>query len=481
MDTSEIEATRRGWHTLSNVLQSLAIFVGITLQLASTHSWGIAESVQPANGSPQWSVQDWDTWSCPDCSTRAPKSPTPDTACRYWLDSPVSSTNAAKNGAMYDYLGVSMLADGVAHCLLKYRHIDIQTYTWAYDFGPKIICPMATPPYTFKPLTGMCERDIPCLPPNIINSNNGQCEQQETYTIKIDQKSADLQPARATDQQADTFKVFRVTVTSNLNGVKANTPVTLRAEVTANSGGHQHDDTHRPKGYLYSDQANTSCDSVQPAACITGNTDGNGEFLFAFMASEVAGEHTVAATCDLCKGNKDDLRIKVAVPELVSLDATSTDYVLVGGTGTHPAGSNHYLTPEAKAVIEDLARRYREAFPNDPLLHLNDASLIEGGALDICTGNETTVGCVPYCTLQLSGKYTCAWSEPHTEHRRGKVIDVRANNLDSNAGNYATSIPKKNEELFIEIARDIGLDLGYPHSQNSSNRHWHIKLLGVGQ
>lgn len=381
-------------------------------------------------------------------------------------------------------------------CSIGYTYTNVGITSSVWMCVPNAPCPIdTTNPWTLNKTTKLCERTVaevctishasgsPCVCDSGYEWDVGhtQCLPQETYNIAIDQDSVDLQPARAADKQADTFKWFRVKVTGNLNGVKANTPVTLRAEVAANSGGHQHDDTHRPKGYLYSDQANTSCDSVQPSACITGNTDGNGEFLFAFMASEVAGEHTVTATCDVCKSNKDDLTIKVAVTGLVSLDLTSPDYVLVGGTGTHPAGSNHYLMPEAKAVIEDLALRYREAFPNDPLLHLNDASLIEGGALDICTGNETTAGCVPYCTLQLNGKYTCSWSAPHEEHRRGKVIDVRANNVDPNAGNYATSIPKDNEERFTDIAFKMGIRLGFPHSQNSSNRHWHIKLLGVGQ
>ncbi len=45
-------------------------------------------------------------------------------------------------------------------------------------------CPAATPPYTYKPASGMCEREVPCLPPNIINQT-GQCEPPETYTITL--------------------------------------------------------------------------------------------------------------------------------------------------------------------------------------------------------------------------------------------------------------------------------------------------------
>lgn len=37
-------------------------------------------------------------------------------------------------------------------------------------------CPNATPPYTFNPGTGMCERPDQCLLPNVINPANGKCE-----------------------------------------------------------------------------------------------------------------------------------------------------------------------------------------------------------------------------------------------------------------------------------------------------------------
>jgi hypothetical protein len=161
---------------------------------------------------------------------------------------------------------------------------------------------------------------------------------------------------------------------------------------------------------------------------------------------------------------------------------------LVGGTTTH--SDNHYLTSSAKALAERLAIEYRRKFPKAPRLHFNDASLIEGGVLDICTGRETTAGCasetyqhyVPMCELQPNGTYACSWSRPHIEHRRGSVVDVRANNVDSGAANYATSIPTRNEMEFLRMANRLGIRPGTdPHSPNSSNRHWHIRLLGVAE
>lgn len=190
----------------------------------------------------------------------------------------------------------------------------------------------------------------------------------------------------------------------------------------------------------------------------------------------------------MCKGNEDKADVKVMVAGLVSLTGNATDYVLVGTTSTH--GDNHYLTPTAKAVAEILASKYREKFPKDPPLHFNDASLVEGGAFDICTGRETAEGCatvsykniVPMCQLQSNGSYSCSWSRPHAEHRRGTVIDVRANNVVPGKANYATSIPSRNEKEFLKLAGRLGIKTGAdPHSPDSSNRHWHIKLLGAAE
>ena len=333
----------------------------------------------------------------------------------------------------------------------------------------------------------MCERDIPCLPPSTVV--NGQCV-TETYTLTFDQKSATLEPANTAAQNVKTSHTFTVTVTSNTTQQpKAGAKVTIKADVKANSGGHDHHDANRPKGYLGNNQSVALCDpnAVQPQACITGTTDDKGQFSFTFTSTEVSGEHTVIATCDVCGGNQDQANVTVKVAGLVSLSANSTDYVLVGRTTTH--SDNHYLTASAKIVAEQLARQYHKRFPTAPLLHFNDASLKEGGAFDICTGQETTGGCatatyhgyVPLCQLQPNGSYSCAWSRPHAEHRRGSVIDVRANNIVPGAGNYATSIPSRNEKIFLDLAMKLQIGAGKPHSPTSSNRHWHIRLLGVAE
>jgi hypothetical protein len=99
----------------------------------------------------------------------------------------------------------------------------------------------------------------------------------------------------------------------------------------------------------------------------------------------------------------------------------------------------------------------RKEYP--PVLHLNDASLPWGGVYDICArpGACTENGIV-------------AWYGPHAEHRRGSVVDVRANGSDG-------SIPAINKKRFKSFLENAGVP--YLHeSQGSTNEHFHIRLLG---
>ncbi len=59
---------------------------------------------------------------------------------------------------------------------------------------------------------------------------------------------------------------------------------------------------------------------------------------------------------------------------------------------------------------------------------------------------------------------------PHVEHRRGTVVDVRANNLD-------TAIPSQNFKEFESLAADFGADAHF-ESPNIERRHVHLRLLG---
>jgi hypothetical protein len=143
----------------------------------------------------------------------------------------------------------------------------------------------------------------------------------------------------------------------------------------------------------------------------------------------------------------------VGIKELAPLYETHL-YKLVGSDDVHP--NNHYLTIAATGSVVWLAELYRTRFPSDPVLHLNDASLERGGLFDI--------------------KYTARtqwWTPPHEEHRKGTVIDVRANDAPG-------AVPSQNHSMFIDLARDIGADAGL-HSPRTDNQHFHVRLMGVAE
>lgn len=97
-----------------------------------------------------------------------------------------------------------------------------------------------------------------------------------------------------------------------------------------------------------------------------------------------------------------------------------------------------------------LAQIYHNEFPNGPVLHLNDASLERGGLFDI------------YQT----------WAPSHHEHRRGTVIDIRAND-------EPNAIPFKNFTVFSGLASRLGSNCRI-HS-SGTNRHFHCRPRGVAE
>ena len=69
---------------------------------------------------------------------------------------------------------------------------------------------------------------------------------------------------------------------------KPGVALSFTVDVTANSGGHDHDSASRPKGTL---------------SVAQGTSDANGEVKFKFKASDVAGIHTIKATCTTCSNS----------------------------------------------------------------------------------------------------------------------------------------------------------------------------------
>jgi hypothetical protein len=121
---------------------------------------------------------------------------------------------------------------------------------------------------------------------------------------------------------------------------------------------------------------------------------------------------------------------------------------------------NHYLTPEAASVLWRMAASYNieqrfkvfdpktKKLVAPPVLHLNDASLVWGGLYDLKT----------------------KWKPPrHLEHRRGTVVDIRAN---SKIG----AIPPENFEEFQSMADDYGIDAFF-EGEGFDYQHFHVRLF----
>jgi hypothetical protein len=122
----------------------------------------------------------------------------------------------------------------------------------------------------------------------------------------------------------------------------------------------------------------------------------------------------------------------------------------IGASGSHPA--NHYLTQEALERLVIIAGAYKALYPNNPRLHLNDASLERGGVYDI----------------------TNTWAKPHQCHSRGYGIDVRANNKTG-------AVPPEDRPKFKEYLETWGIPVGHEYPGGTdSNEHFHLYLLKGG-
>lgn len=231
------------------------------------------------------------------------------------------------------------------------------------------------------------------------------------------------------------------TVYKQDGSVAPNIDVTLQAEVLANSGGHNHDDEARHTihmGVLSSPQGV----SAQNGKVLAGNTGLEG-LRFMFKAPRISGDHTISASCTGCTQD-GPMEVWVGVRGLMALG--NGPWVLIGRKPDHP--DNHYMAPLGSQRLAPLAALYRGRFPNDPVLHLNDASLERGGLFD------------------FNARFGSPWVPPHQKHRDGMAIDIRAN---SESG----AVPSVNFAEFVRIARKVGGSAGI-HSPGTSNQHFHV-------
>ncbi len=299
----------------------------------------------------------------------------------------------------------------------------------------------------------------------VLNSDGPGCV-QEQYTIsepKDKSKLPDVQPGSTSEV---TVRVTSVQTSQPKQGAV----VRFHIDADISSGGHVHGEEHgrRPRGTISSD--NCVAESGGTPDTYDCTTDSLGNTGFTFKAPAVSGSQTITATCisTTCSGLINS-NIDVKVEGLETIPDDPTLYVLIGGEANKQHHDNHYLTGYAFERLVVLAINYHVIFPNEPVLHLNDASLVWGGVFDI----------------------NASWQAPHSEHKRGTVIDVRANTA-------LGAVSYNNFRRLNTIAANAQIDasvhcisdkidhkgrkkpscIGTDGSQDS-NRHYHLRLLGV--
>lgn len=234
-----------------------------------------------------------------------------------------------------------------------------------------------------------------------------------------------------------------------------NANVKLEVTVDANSGGHGHTDSNRPKGLLSG--------NGQAGIEIFGNTGSDG-LPFTFTAPAPAGDHKITASCTdpgrTCTQEGPD-KVWVGVKDLFPLSSSGPAYTSIEPNADVYHPDNHYLTVNAYVVLVDIATAWRTLYkPLGPLLHLNDASLVRGGAFDI------------------DRRWGGGTRPKHAEHRRGTVIDIRANNAPGAIaeGDFLDFIDHITKRRPTNAA--IHCDKDANGQCIVSTRHFHVRLFG---
>ncbi len=273
------------------------------------------------------------------------------------------------------------------------------------------------------------------------------CIEKKNYKIKFfDQTGATESASVITSIEPNKTKGLIAKVFDSSGAVKSGIGIQIKVKVKEKSGGHEHHDRDRPNGNL------TGPEGSGEKISGTTNTDG---LQFSFTSPAISGDYLLEATCTTgttctTQGPKT---LWAGIKDLDSLFSQSSDYVLIGSTSIHP--DNHYMTLDARKKVMLLAQMYRNEFPGDPVLRLNDASLERGGLFDIKADQDAP------------------WVPPHNEHRRGTVIDVRANKAPG-------TIPGKNKKRFKELVRFLGVKFRH-ESRGTTNEHFHIRLMGAAE
>jgi hypothetical protein len=295
----------------------------------------------------------------------------------------------------------------------------------------------------------------------VLNPNGAGCV-LEQYALSLVGMGTEIEPS-------STRTGYVSVMGAQTNQPKGGAVVRITVGVDVSSGGHDHGDnpTRRDRGSI------SGCAAADVPDAYDCTTASNGYAQFTFDAPEASGTHNFTATCvhPACT-NSEPGHIDVKVDGLWPIPE-SDGWVLIQKPGAKH-GNGHYLSTPAMQQLWLLAGNYNLNFPNNSHLYLNDASLIWGGRFD------------------KNGD----WASPHDGHRRGVVIDVRANDDTGATG----AIPLSSFQSFITMAAKHSTEAQVHCTSNKAdgqnrhpptctgadgsqdtNRHFHILLLGVDQ
>lgn len=301
----------------------------------------------------------------------------------------------------------------------------------------------------------------------------------EQFTLTLNVPAGDLEPTGTAAGDANSSKVMSVFVASVQTGRpkdKAVVRVTLNG--VGSSGGH--DGTHtgqRPNGTAAGCTASVIAGNYD---CITGP---DGKATFTYTAPEVSGTYVVSAGCTnvTCINFSDSKSVDVKVAGMSPIPAAAPLYVLeeniggvmqtIGATVQHT--NNHNVTSKTIAGLLELARKYHTEINPGASLYLNDASLAWGGLMDD------------------SGK----WKPPHSSHRKGDAIDIRADSANQKTGEVPIAFFRNMQALTAgKLIQGVDIQIhcydlngqlfmaftkGANHPSNTcdnlpTNRHFHV-------
>ncbi|MFA6468615.1 MAG: hypothetical protein WCW35_06945 [Bacteroidota bacterium] len=213
-------------------------------------------------------------------------------------------------------------------------------------------------------------------------------------------------------------KYFIVKLTRNKAAV-SNHSFKLTTDYIDGTGGHDHVPTafaRRPENTQLQKRSNYGYfilrrDRMNYDRPYNGKTQVDGRELFDYVSS-IFGDR-IRLKIETMQSNKkhllwDTLSLAEKVPSL-SVLTDGEDLDLIGGRPEHNANHNHFSTQDVSTYVQRIAAEYRQQFPSESVLKINDMSLPYGGRFDIFG--------------QWNG------NTDHKYHRRGTDVDIRSRSI----------------------------------------------------